>query len=110
MNDETPPIPDDPQQSFGGQKERIEHAFTRRGKTAAREWWIVGPGERVGKPHNAPSLAAAIEGIEQMIGPARVICAPDPVVSVLALDETVIRSARVGPLGSHPDHIEETQT
>ena len=102
MNDELPPIPDDPQQSFGGEKDRIEHMFTRKGKSGAREWWIVGPGERVGKPHNSPSIHAALEGIEHRIGPVVLVMSSGPINEVRSIDDTVIRSARVGPLGSHP--------
>lgn len=107
MNDELPPIPDDPQQSFGSPMEHIERLFSSKGHPRAVEWWIVGPGDRIGQPHNAPSLSAAIEAIEHRIGPVFSIAAPGPVTTVKPIDPLVIRSARVGPLGSHPSTSQE---
>lgn len=49
MNDELPPIPDDPQQSFGSPMEHIERLFSSKAKRAT--WQLRFPNGRDGKVH-----------------------------------------------------------
>ena len=59
MNDETPPIPDDPQKSFGSPMENIERMFSTEGRRAT--WHLRYPNGRDGRTHECASFDAAME-------------------------------------------------